>query len=784
MRVSGSYIKTAKKAILASLAFVLVIPLIPLNAAPSTPGGITVSGDNTKPTLSWGSAQGELTSGDEWVKRSGRPAGGYIAPWDARVAFDTAVFDGKMWISGGKKDNLSGVPLNDIWYSSDGYNWTEATASAQWAARFGHAMVAHDGKLWVIGGQTAIGAVNDVWYSEDGVTWQLATSSASWSARCYQAVESYNGELWLFAGVASGPQLNDVWRSNNGVDWDLVTVAADWSPRQEPATVVYDGKMWIISGSGQKDVWNTVNGVDWVQVTDSTPWQSNVRHSIAVIDEKIWITSGSYARAAWTSPDGIIWDQVVSDAEWVSDNSKVAVSFNNKLWLVGAAYSGYMPIFKQVWVSSNGVGWDSPEPISSTGQELPYRLRNHRAIEFNEKLLVIAQDTEDNDNHTEVWVSSDGVGWSQIADSVPWTQRSGYTLTVHQGKLWLIGGYDTSYNYLSDVWSSSNGVNWTQETANAPWPGRGDHSALSFDSKLWVMGGQSESTDSYLIDDIWYTEDGENWTQASSNAEWGERGEHASVVFDGKMWVIGGYLGGNWDEMSDMWYSQDGITWTQSVSVSDWASLGDHKVFVLEDKLWLIGEGDVWSSDDGISWMLITGQIDWNNRKFFAPAVFDGRLWAIAGQADGFLNNEVWSTINRNISHYELCWDTVLGGCANTANISPTGELVATNENKSLLDQLTNALWPTASAAEDTISYTLSNTLGPGTWYFSVVAVNYQGEESALAASTTLTVGASATNTPGLPNTGQLEVLRYIILLIVVAGVVYLIKSRKQIRNY
>ncbi len=54
-----------------------------------------------------------------------------------------------MWVMGGSG---SGKNLNDVWYSTDGINWTEATASAAWSARNDHVVLAYDDKMWVMGG--------------------------------------------------------------------------------------------------------------------------------------------------------------------------------------------------------------------------------------------------------------------------------------------------------------------------------------------------------------------------------------------------------------------------------------------------------------------------------------------------------------------------------------------------------------------------------------------------------------------------------------------------------
>ena len=43
-------------------------------------------------------------------------------------------------------------PSNDVWYSSDGITWTEATASAAWSARCLHNAVVYDSEVYVMDG--------------------------------------------------------------------------------------------------------------------------------------------------------------------------------------------------------------------------------------------------------------------------------------------------------------------------------------------------------------------------------------------------------------------------------------------------------------------------------------------------------------------------------------------------------------------------------------------------------------------------------------------------------
>jgi len=56
-------------------------------------------------------------------------------------------------------DSFGVGPQSDVWYSTDGANWTQATASAEWSIRNYPGLEVFDSKMWIIGGNST----NDVW---------------------------------------------------------------------------------------------------------------------------------------------------------------------------------------------------------------------------------------------------------------------------------------------------------------------------------------------------------------------------------------------------------------------------------------------------------------------------------------------------------------------------------------------------------------------------------------------------------------------------------------------
>lgn len=248
----------------------------------------------------------------------------------------------------------------------------------------------------------------------------------------------------------------------------------------------------------------------------------------------------------------------------------------------------------------------------------------------------------------DLWSSSDGGNWTEELSSVPWHNRTDAASAVFDGAMWMLGGA-WGGQYMSDVWSTDDGTNWTEKTPFAPWPTRGEHQALVFDGKLWVVGGGHVQLPwIYLLNDLWHTTDGVNWTQQTVNTIWPGRFGHACVVHDGRMWVIGGFDGQNF--RNDVWSSSDGTNWSEETASAPWDPRARFTATTYGGRIWVIGGydwhnwyeyGDVWSSEDGKNWRY-EGQ-PWIVRRNHAATVFSGRLWLIGGVDETTFPGDVWS---------------------------------------------------------------------------------------------------------------------------------------------
>ena len=109
------------------------------------------------------------------------------------------------------------------------------------------------------------------------------------------------------------------------------------------------------------------------------------------------------------------------------------------------------------------------------------------------------------------------------------------------------------------------GVDWVENTDSADWTARQGHASVVFDGKIWILGGVESGP--VWKNDVWYSSDGATWAQATAEADWHVRCGHTAIVHDGKMWVIGGIYDSSWYHyLNDVWSSADGINWTEATA--------------------------------------------------------------------------------------------------------------------------------------------------------------------------------------------------------------------------
>lgn len=191
--------------------------------------------------------------------------------------------------------------------------------------------------------------------------------------------------------------------------------------------------------------------------------------------------------------------------------------------------------------------------------------------------------------------------WIEVQPNAAFPVLDGGGALVFDDKMWLLGGWAPGaipHPYTtSEVWVSTDGTNWVSQ-GTAPWEPRHTAGYVVYDDKMWIVGGDANS--GHYQNDVWNTSDGTNWTQVTANVPWGDRVLHHTVAFDGRIWVMGGQKlpqfiqSGPTDEMfyNDVWCTTNGVDWTRVLEHAPWeprGMIGGNVVF--QDKLWLLGGG-------------------------------------------------------------------------------------------------------------------------------------------------------------------------------------------------
>ena len=180
----------------------------------------------------------------------------------------------------------------------------------------------------------------------------------------------------------------------------------------------------------------------------------------------------------------------------------------------------------------------------------------------------------------------------------------------------------------------------------APFGNRRLHGSVVFNDKLWVIGGQLNG--GTLKNDVWNSNDGINWNLVTANAAFTPRRNIYTIVFNNKIWAIGGYDSDTLN--NDVWNSDDGITW--NLVTSDAGFFGVNDLIIFNNKMFVTTGNKIWSSDDGAIWSFII-DLPTNANTFF---VFEDKLWAAYDFEDDYYVNEDglnWSFVETSLNGQE-----------------------------------------------------------------------------------------------------------------------------------
>jgi hypothetical protein len=288
----------------------------------------------------------------------------------------------------------------------------------------------------------------------------------------------------------------------------------------------------------------SVSDYDWVEVASTLPFNAKDGSGLVNFQNKMWLLGGwdppynppmNTHSEVWSSTDGANW-VFETTAPWPARHAAAWLVSDDAMWVIGGdPQSGCLT---DVWKSTDGINW------TETNNAIPgFTVRNNPNYAFlNNELMIYGGEQCSGNPLNDVWTSVDGITWTQLPNA-PWPGRGMQVNSCvdGNGQLWMLGGSnETDRRSYNEVWKSTDGITWTLVNESAPWSGRYWHTVAWFDNKMWLMGGMATGSE---MNDVWYSEDGIIWKELkSTTGNWPAATRHAqsTTVYDNALWYMCG----------------------------------------------------------------------------------------------------------------------------------------------------------------------------------------------------------------------------------------------------
>ncbi len=546
------------------------------------------------------------------VKRG--PARGGVGTWTSTTAFSAArqyhtsvAYNGYLYVIGGINESgaLSDVQVAPI--NADGTLGPFAATTSLPTARYGHASVAYNGYLYVIGGSSG-GVVSSVVVAPinaDGTLSAFAATTSFTTARFFQASVVYNGYLYIMGGAGSG-YMSDVQVAPINADGTLGAFVATTSfttGRTAPTGVAYNGYIYVMGGStgaaSLSDVQvapiNANGTLGAFAATTSMPI-ARYGHTSVAYHGYLYVSGGynaaggvdlSDVQMARFNANGTLGAFAATTSFPTARRHHTSVAYNGYLYVIGGDGSGFSSDVQVAPIGSLG-GFSATTSIPSARWW-------HASVAYDGYLYVIGGlDTNDYLSDVQVApINANGTLGAFAATTSFSTGRYGHTSVAYEGYLYVVGGRDYWGNALSDVQVARINADGTLDgfapTTYLPY-GRGGHTSVVINGYLYVVGGD----DGYsYLNDVQVapiTADGTLGVFAAPTYLPTARSYHTSVAFNGFLYVVGGYDGSTLlSDVQVAYIFADGTLGEFAATTSIPTARQNHASVALDGFLYVIG---------------------------------------------------------------------------------------------------------------------------------------------------------------------------------------------------
>ena len=300
------------------------------------------------------------------------------------------------------------------------------------------------------------------------------------------------------------------------------------------------------------------------------------------------------------------WVQATTNAEFDPRFGHTGCVYDNKMWMLGGWVNRGKPdqyLTQEVYNSVNGTNWNliNTDSIREADDEVAVPDFYQANLISNDGKMWLVGGTgnsaigiteinngDDSSTSPSLFSTTNGVDWDQVgflASLKFFSYRS--TVNIFKDKFVKVGGGAEVGNTLYDeisIWDSGVDDNENLLTMELPFS-KQRHSSVVFDDKLWIMGGEDGIGVGNSI--IYFTEDLTNWSIASTTLF--EFRNHSSVVYDNKIWAIGGTD----TSPKYMSMSPNGLDWYPVFDREELPfPLSECLSLVYDNKIWVIGTSE------------------------------------------------------------------------------------------------------------------------------------------------------------------------------------------------
>ena len=226
------------------------------------------------------------------------------------------------------------------------------------------------------------------------------------------------------------------------------------------------------------------------------------------------------------------------------------------------------------------------EQAPATKKKQGFELEPTELINANDQCLygVFRHTFQEAERSFLFWTENPFAKWKIVPCSVPNQEKgsipAGFVTSpgvYFDDQIWLLGGSQIDPDNTSNiVWrlrldpttkkATEKGA-W-EKLGAAGWSPRMGHAVLVFDNRIWVMGGRDFANP---LNDVWaYDPTTSKWDCVQSEAEWGPRCLFRPTVFNNQIWLFGGAKEPFSSELyRDVWvYQTSGKKWEEKKEIT------------------------------------------------------------------------------------------------------------------------------------------------------------------------------------------------------------------------